>query len=922
MATQDQINDLTALYAGYFDRAPDPAGLEFWIAQIDNGRAFNTIAADFAGSPEAVALYPYLSTPGVSSPAAFFTQIYANLFNRLPDAAGLAFWTGVLASGSVSVADMIEAVINGAVDDAVAGTFDKTTLDNKIEVGLYFATEAGNTPGFVYDADAAAAAVEVLDGVTNNPATVAEGKAETDAFLLPTGEIFTLTQVADIGPAFVGTSADDVYNAPAEQTSFLPIQTLTDGDILDGGEGRDTLNAGIVNQFTVPAGLKSIEVLNLSAPQALFGSPNFTPTLDVIHADSLDTLGVRGFPNGLTINNLSTALDDINLQDILSTPQTVITVNSIGTALDGADDSINLNVQNVTQGAAAPALVVLNTSSVAADAGIETINISSTGPVPNIFDVSNLGTATAATTTVNILGSANLVVNDAGGIRSWDAGTLELIDATGFTGNLNTGVTGTGDIEFLGGDGVSDVAFGRNVNATATGGASNDLFSFQAYGNPNGLSSFDGDDSVDGGGGTNNVLEIQAESGELLGGDGSGITNIQTVRHITDNPINGNDDDLNGDLTVNMAIAGSATTLELFGDYDGYNVTVNALTNADRVVYNSDKSMGNPNYIENLTLNHEFKNGILESLTLDIQGGSDIRGDLIIPFSPSNPLNSVEALLLNVGEGDTRIDGADQINADIQITGEGNLALGSNFNGVFQNGDYDFENGVIDASAFTGNLTIRLGSENQNIISGSGDDLIVLTTDSGWLGNGFNQDDQVDLSAGGSDIVRFLDKTTDERGALDQSDYHHVDGFDVTNDIIQLDSGNMGLVNTFNSGVGTGAVYANILNVVAGAAADGTTDGYEFIKFTSAINATGDSAQSAFAEAIGNGSIQVAFGTDDVLASMYDDALQQMVLFTVDADSTWFGSYITQTDDVDVIGTIGMSYADYLAFDTSNLAFV
>ena len=55
---------------------------------------------------------------------------------------------------------------------------------------------------------------------------------------------------------------------------------------------------------------------------------------------------------------------------------------------------------------------------------------------------------------------------------------------------------------------------------------------------------------------------------------------------------------------------------------------------------------------------------------------------------------------------------------------------------------------------------------------------------------------------------------------------------------------------------------------------------------------------------------------------MYDDALQQMVLFTVDADSTWSGSYITQTDDVDVIGTIGMSYADYLAFDTSNLAFV
>ncbi|MFG6589453.1 DUF4214 domain-containing protein, partial [Sulfitobacter sp. MOLA879] len=89
MATSTQINAITALYVGYFDRAPDPAGLQFWIDQIDNGREFNTIAADFAASPEAVALYPYLTTPDVSSPAAFITNIYANLFGRAPEAEGL-----------------------------------------------------------------------------------------------------------------------------------------------------------------------------------------------------------------------------------------------------------------------------------------------------------------------------------------------------------------------------------------------------------------------------------------------------------------------------------------------------------------------------------------------------------------------------------------------------------------------------------------------------------------------------------------------------------------------------------------------------------------------------------------------------------------------------------------------------------------
>ena len=158
MATSTQIDAITALYVGYFDRAPDPAGLQFWIDQIDNGREFNTIAADFAASPEAVALYPYLTTPDVSSPAAFITSIYANLFGRTPEAEGLEFWTGVLEDGSVSVADMIEAIIMGARDDADAGTFDKSVLDNKVEVGLDFALKTGNVAGFEFDDDAKAAA--------------------------------------------------------------------------------------------------------------------------------------------------------------------------------------------------------------------------------------------------------------------------------------------------------------------------------------------------------------------------------------------------------------------------------------------------------------------------------------------------------------------------------------------------------------------------------------------------------------------------------------------------------------------------------------------------------------------------------------------------------------------------------------------
>ncbi|MFG6515431.1 DUF4214 domain-containing protein [Sulfitobacter sp. TB366] len=266
MATSTQINAITALYVGYFDRAPDPAGLQFWIDQLDNGREYNTIAADFAASPEAVALYPYLTTPDVSSPASFVTNIYANLFGRTPDQEGLDFWTGVLEDGSVSVADMIEAIIMGARDDAAAGTSDKTVLDNKVEVGLDFATSAAEVPGFEFDAAAKAAAVAAVNGVTEDEATVEAAKEATDAFVSGdsnpgTGDNLTLTDA--IGEQVVGSAGNDAFTGVAGNGTN---GTLQFGDQVDGGAGMDTLNLfGTTGADGLPAGVEisNVEVVNI-----------------------------------------------------------------------------------------------------------------------------------------------------------------------------------------------------------------------------------------------------------------------------------------------------------------------------------------------------------------------------------------------------------------------------------------------------------------------------------------------------------------------------------------------------------------------------------------------------------------------------------------------------------------------------------
>ena len=109
---------ITQLYVGYFDRAPDPAGLAFWINVLDSGALTLTeIAQDFAGQPEAKATYSFLNNdPAVNVVAdveGFIEAIYENLFDRAPEPAGLTFWTNVLQNG-FPVGTFIQAIIEGA----------------------------------------------------------------------------------------------------------------------------------------------------------------------------------------------------------------------------------------------------------------------------------------------------------------------------------------------------------------------------------------------------------------------------------------------------------------------------------------------------------------------------------------------------------------------------------------------------------------------------------------------------------------------------------------------------------------------------------------------------------------------------------------------------------------------------------------
>lgn len=83
------------LYEAYFLRAADRGGMTYWLDRHVGGDDLGMISAQFAASPEFVDRY------GDLGDQAFLVQIYRNVFERAPDAGGLAFWLERLESGAL-----------------------------------------------------------------------------------------------------------------------------------------------------------------------------------------------------------------------------------------------------------------------------------------------------------------------------------------------------------------------------------------------------------------------------------------------------------------------------------------------------------------------------------------------------------------------------------------------------------------------------------------------------------------------------------------------------------------------------------------------------------------------------------------------------------------------------------------------------
>ncbi len=497
--TDAQKNAIVSIYVGYFNRAPDPDGLQHYIDVMESRLAagaseseiLDTMAVNFANSDEAKALYPFLTTPDVSTVNTFLESVYQNLFNRSPDDAGKAFWAGRLTDASNPLAPGI--AIRKIIEGAQAGGTDKAILDNKIAAGLDFATDASNISGFTFDAAAKSAAIAAIDTVDETAASLTAAQAATDAFLAGVagaGETFTLTNNTD---NLTGTTGDDTFSAPVIAAGGVPNQpTLNPLDNIDGGAGNDTLILENTGNTLLQGTISNVENLTLLGS----GDPNNGNPIDVSPFSGVikmqQTNNDVDFTNVTGQTIIGDRVDSSNILVQTKSTQTSVKLQEMG--------NLNSDVNFEVQGAGlTDVTLITDGSNTGRDVEVE--DQSKVNTVKNVtVEASGKGTVdidTSALETVVVKGEGAVTLNGNSASKS--------VDASGSIGGVTVNPGMQNGAQFTGGAGKDTISVGATTKAHDMG-AGDDTVNV-------GVTAFGLGGSLDGGDGTD-TLAMSAANAE------------------------------------------------------------------------------------------------------------------------------------------------------------------------------------------------------------------------------------------------------------------------------------------------------------------------------------------------------------------------------------------------------------------------
>ena len=216
--TQEIQDQVSSLYIAFFGRAPDAEGFGYWAQEIAGGMSPFKIAGDFALSNE------WTSNYGGLTPTQQVERFYQNVFGRAADAEGLAYWVAEIDGGlpfsSVAYQIIWAAYLGGDTVDPA----DNALVLNKIAVAEYFAIDLASNDttlaatafnGVTQDVATVTAAESRLSAAVN------AGETFTLTTGIDSGAAFTGTAYDDTyNAAFFMT------NAGVELQTLNPLDSL------------------------------------------------------------------------------------------------------------------------------------------------------------------------------------------------------------------------------------------------------------------------------------------------------------------------------------------------------------------------------------------------------------------------------------------------------------------------------------------------------------------------------------------------------------------------------------------------------------------------------------------------------------------------------------------------------------------------
>ncbi|MDR5899057.1 DUF4214 domain-containing protein, partial [Halomonas vilamensis] len=248
MATQENLNLAQQLYVAYYGRPADAEGLEFWAEEIEASGAEAVVSA-FGNSAEYTARFGDLSNEDLVN------GIYQQAFNRDADAEGLAFYVEKLESGELGLASIALTIVQNATNTEEP---DATTLATKVAAADLYTASAGDahsgTQADDYAAEFLADIGADTDLETLDIAAVVAGIPQPQEPAEPgvPGETFNLTEGRDV---LTGTDNDDTFLGLVGQNQDGAISNaFATGDYVDGGAGRDKIEASVMEDQEVESG--------------------------------------------------------------------------------------------------------------------------------------------------------------------------------------------------------------------------------------------------------------------------------------------------------------------------------------------------------------------------------------------------------------------------------------------------------------------------------------------------------------------------------------------------------------------------------------------------------------------------------------------------------------------------------------------